>query len=282
MQSVLIAIGAGVVVLGVLIFVHELGHFLAAKSVGIAMLRFSFGLGPRTPLAFRVGETDYCLSWVPFGGYVKMAGLEEGPLDGVPEAHPSVARNRTFDAKPLWALVWVISAGVITNALFAVLVCSVVAFTYGVAEDPTTAWRASPHGAVHCYGPIAAIGKGAQEAANAASLVLVTLKGLVLGQVSPRDLGGPILIGQLSGQVARQGLEQLLGLMGFLSMNLAVLNLQPIPVLDGGHLVFLAIEGARRRPLSLRQRQAATQVGLFVLAGIMLPALSNDLMRLLG
>jgi membrane-associated protease RseP (regulator of RpoE activity) len=280
-QSV-IAIGAGVLVLGVLILVHELGHFLAAKSVGIAVLRFSFGLGPRTPLAFRVGETDYCLSWVPFGGYVKMAGLEDEPMEGVPEAQRRVAPNRTFDVKPLWARAWVISAGVIMNALFAVLVYSVVAFAYGVAEDPATAWRASPHVPAHSYGPIAAIGKGVEQAADAAGLVVVTLKGLVLGQVSARDLGGPILIGQLSGQVAGQGLEKLLGLMAFLSMNLAVLNLLPVPVLDGGHLLFLLIEGARRRPLTLRQRWAAMQVGLFVLAGIMLLALSNDLMRPTG
>ena len=73
----LLTIGSAVVVLGVLIFVHELGHFLAAKSVGIAVERFSFGLGPKTPLSLTVGETEYCVSWVPFGGYVKMAGLED-------------------------------------------------------------------------------------------------------------------------------------------------------------------------------------------------------------
>ena len=73
----LVAVVAGIVVIGVLIFVHELGHFIAAKSVGIAVLRFSFGLGPRTPIGVKIGETDYCLSWIPFGGFVKMAGVEE-------------------------------------------------------------------------------------------------------------------------------------------------------------------------------------------------------------
>lgn len=279
----LIAIGAGLLVLGVLTFVHELGHFLAAKSVGITVLRFSFGLGLRTRFGFQVGETDYCLAWIPFGGYVKMAGLEDEPTRAGQESQPGVAMDRTFDAKPLWARVWVIGAGVIVNALFAVLVYTVIAFAYGVTEDPTTTVgqvRADP--LVQRYGPVGAIAKGVEQSADAAGLVLVTLKGLVLGQVSPRDLGGPILIGQLSGEVARQGLEQLLGLMAFLSMNLAVLNLLPVPVLDGGHLVFLFIEGARRRPLTPRQRQAATQFGAAVLVGIMLLALSNDLMRLLG
>ena len=69
---------AVIVVLGVLIFVHELGHFLAARAMGVAVIRFSFGLGPRTPLAVKLGETEYCLSWIPFGGYVKMAGRRSG------------------------------------------------------------------------------------------------------------------------------------------------------------------------------------------------------------
>ena len=101
----LLTVGAAIIVLGVLIFVHELGHFLAAKSVGIAVLRFSFGLGPRTPLSVKVGETEYCLSWVPFGGFVQMAGHEDdesGGMEGQREdAH--VPHERTFDAKPLWA-----------------------------------------------------------------------------------------------------------------------------------------------------------------------------------
>src|SRR5512140_763377 len=84
-MSFLISLAALIVVLGVLIFVHELGHFLAARAVGIAVLRFSFGLGPKTPIAKKIGETEYCLSWVPFGGYVKMAGAaddESGGLEG--------------------------------------------------------------------------------------------------------------------------------------------------------------------------------------------------------
>src|SRR5205085_2869683 len=104
--NALITVGSFVVVLGVLIFVHELGHFLAAKSVGIAVLRFSLGFGPRTPLTFRRGETEYCVSWVPFGGYVKMAGLEEeGPAQAIegPAATERVAPERTFDHKPIWA-----------------------------------------------------------------------------------------------------------------------------------------------------------------------------------
>jgi regulator of sigma E protease len=448
---VLLTIGAAIIVLGVLIFVHELGHFLAAKSVGIAVLRFSFGLGPRTPLAITRGETEYCISWVPFGGYVKMAGLEEegtaGTIEG-PREDAHIPPERTFDAKPLWARIWVISAGVVMNALFAAVVYAVLAGVYGVATDPTTtigevradalpmgaapvatiqpgdrliringdtvtgwddvqsafltseptplrlefagrepvlvdvplreqenrlavlnalvpwhepvigdvvpgfpaasagvqrgdrvlrvdgdsipAWERfvravegspgrplavillrdgaevaltltpratsvrgpdggtrsvgkvglSPYFPVERFGALGAVRQGAVQAAAAGGLVLFTLKGLVTGALSPKDLGGPILIGQLSGEAARLGLDAFFGFMALFSMNLAVLNLLPIPVLDGGHLVFLAIEGIRRRPLSPAQRQRLTQLGFVVLLAIMALAVANDITRL--
>lgn len=451
----LLGIIAGLIVLGVVIFVHETGHFLAAKSVGIAVVRFSFGLGPRTPLRRTWGETEYCLSWLPLGGYVKMAGLEEegavGELEG-PPGGGTWPRERTFEGKPLWARIYVISAGVVMNALFAVLVYGFLAGAYGVREDHTvtigsvdtanvplgasalrqlragdrivringdsmTGWgdiqsallttgdpmiriqiagRAEPvvlelplkeqqargrvvgalapwvdpvigevvpgqaaaaagivpgdrilradtvavarwedfvhvieahsgravpllvrRGAaeipltvtpkatrvrdpaskverqvgrvgvsgqlppLHRYGLGAAVGEGFVQAGRSGWIVLYTLKGLILGQLSPRDIGGPILVGQISGQVARLGLEPFLAFLALFSMNLAVLNLLPIPVLDGGHLLFLAIEGVRRRPLSEAVRHRWTQIGFAVLVAIMLLALANDVLRLI-
>ncbi len=445
----LVAIVAGIVVIGVLIFVHELGHFLAAKAVGIAVLRFSFGLGPRTPLGIKIGETDYCISWIPFGGFVKMAGLEDEALEGGRQEH-DVPPERTFDAKPLWARIVVILAGVAMNALFAFGVYAVVARAYGVPYDPSvtvnavdatrlplgaaalrtlqpgdrivridgdtmTTWgdvqdallsargqritiqvagRSTPllvdvspsdaaardslvgaiqarHAAVlgavtggqpaaaagleagdtvvaiggtpvpsweamvgtieksagqrldlsvrrgaatlrltvtpqatklqdpatgttrtvgrigvgidlpvRRLGWAASLGDGLGQTGRAAGLILWTLKGLVTGQVSPRELGGPILVGQISGQVVRLGLQAFLMFLALFSINLAILNLLPIPVLDGGHIVFLVIEGVRGRPLSLEQRQRLTQIGFFVLVGIMALALANDFLRL--
>jgi regulator of sigma E protease len=449
----LLAIVAGIIVIGVLIFVHELGHFVAAKAVGIAVLRFSFGLGPRTPLGIKIGETDYCLSWIPFGGFVKMAGLEEEGAPGAIEggkAQVEVPRERTFDAKPLWARVVVILAGVTMNALFAVVVYVGLARAYGSAVDATTrvssvdvtqlplgatglasleagdrivrinetavsswrdiqrallsasgsritiavAGRASPilldvpaseqrsrqslvaslepwhepvlgdvppgqpayaaglksgdridsaGGAptpsweslvrviekspgrplalvvrrgdhslglsvtpralrvpdpagrsmktvgrigvgiylpVQRFGWLESVKEGLRRTADASGLILFTLKGLVTGQVSARDIGGPILVGQLSGEVAQLGLEPFLAFLALFSINLAILNLLPIPVLDGGHLVFLLVEGVRGRPLSVEQRQRLTQIGFFVLVGIMALALANDFLRL--
>ena len=447
----LVAIVAGVVVIGVLIFVHELGHFLAAKAVGIAVLRFSFGLGPRTPIGVRLGETDYCISWIPFGGFVKMAGLEEegaaGSLEGGRQ-EVQVPPERTFDAKPLWARIAVILAGVAMNALFALGLYFAVARAYGESYDPTvtvgavdasllpmgaaalrslqpgdriarinrvsvTTWgdvqerlysaplsritievagRQTPilldvsaseasrdsllaalqpaHQAVvgavtpgqsaarsgvepgdtivsaggspvpsweamvgiieqsagralelgvrragrsltlvvtpqptkvpEAGGRARTVGRigialrfpvrrlgwwaslqaGFRQTGRAAGVILFTIKGMFTGQVSIRDIGGPIAVGQISGEVVRLGLDAFLSFVALFSINLAILNLLPIPVLDGGHVVFLLIEGVRGRPLSLEQRQRWTQIGFFVLVGIMALALGNDFLRL--
>ncbi len=133
---------------------------------------------------------------------------------------------------------------------------------------------------VRHFGALGSVGEGLRQTGRAAGLILFTLKGLVTGQVSPRDIGGPILVGQLAGEVVRLGLQDFLAFVALFSINLAILNLLPIPVLDGGHLLFLAIEGVRGRPLSIEQRQRLTQIGFFVLVGIMALALGNDVLRL--
>jgi regulator of sigma E protease len=120
---------------------------------------------------------------------------------------------------------------------------------------------------------------GLDETRARALVVLGVLKGLVLGQMSPRDIGGPVLVGQISGQVARLGLDWFLTFMAFFSINLAILNLLPIPVLDGGQLVFLIAEAVRRKPLPLELRARLTQLGFVVLLAIMILALTNDALR---
>src|SRR5262245_20054846 len=144
----LITILATVVVLGVLILVHELGHFLTAKAVDIEVPRFSIGLGPKL-VGFKRGETEYIISWLPLGGYVKMAGMEEmEKLEGGPSKQVSgtltaedtgvevetkrEAGPRDFESKSLPARALVISAGVIMNLLFAIVVFAVSAMIWGV------------------------------------------------------------------------------------------------------------------------------------------------------
>jgi regulator of sigma E protease len=132
------------------------------------------------------------------------------------------------------------------------------------------------------YGPVGAVAEGARVVWSNVELIYFTLKGIIFREVSAREIGGPILIGQMSGEVARFGLAALFEFMALLSVNLAILNMLPIPVLDGGHLVFLLLEGVRGKPLSLNARMRLTQVGLVILVGIVIFVFTNDILRLFG
>src|SRR5690606_20107656 len=136
-RALLTTLIAFLIVIGVLVFVHELGHLIAAKSVDIAVPRFSIGFGPRVT-GFRWGETEYVISALPLGGYVRMAGMEDtAALEGGEELAQEPS-DRDFDAKPLWARIWVVSAGVLMNFLFAIVVVTGVALVYGESINPTT------------------------------------------------------------------------------------------------------------------------------------------------
>ena len=137
-------------------------------------------------------------------------------------------------------------------------------------NTPTTYVRESPG---------VAVANGVRQTAAAGLTIVVFLKELVSGQRSVRELGGPILIGQISGQVARMGLDTFLSFLAFFSVQLAVLNLLPIPVLDGGHVVFLAAEALRGKPVSLVWRVRLLNMGFWVLVFIMLLAVGNDVLR---
>ncbi len=442
------------VVLGVLVFVHEAAHFVAAKWAGIYVHRFSLGLGPPIKaLTFRRGETEYSVSWLPLGGYVKMASREEEATSaalegGTPEA--VVPPHRMFEAQPVWKRMIVILAGVTANALFAWLLFSVLAFWKGeqviietrvgvvadslppgaealrllrpgdrivaVAGQPVASWEAVSTGirdapgdsipirlddgrtvtllihpdalkertlasiAVIPYRPAiaaevlpgqpaaqagveagdtivaidgqpvrqwydimrlieprpatrvtllvgradgrhtlavttrgesvdsggvkrevgklgvgsprpairsrsfslgGAIAEGGRQTVDAIHQVGRTIRGLLSGRVAGRELGGPILIGQLAGQTARLGLDAFLGFMALISVNLALLNLLPVPVLDGGQFMFLLAEAVRGRPLSLRLRERLTLVGLVLIVLLMIFAFWNDIRRLI-
>ncbi len=445
-----------IVVLGVLVFVHEAGHFLAAKWAGIYVHRFSLGLGPPIPwLTFRRGETEYSISWLPLGGYVKMASSEEdigsSALEG---GAPTtvVPPNRVFEAKPIWQRMVVILAGVTMNALFAWAMFSFLAYKNGRQIDPvTTVGRVLTEGlpqeaaalkqitpgskitringdtvtswdeivneianvsapevridldrgqtvvlpihpdaleerlkAAHALQPFRApvigevlpdkpaaragirkgdsvvavngrqvgqwydvleqvqtglghtlaltvsrngerrevqmqpytdtvpgldgkpkpigrigiavandfiseklnfaeaIGEGRRATAGASTQVVRTVRGLFSGRISGRNVGGPILIGQLAGESARMGLDTFLGFMALISINLAILNLLPVPVLDGGQFLFLLAEAVIRRPLPVKLRERLTTVGLVLIILLMGLAFSNDFRRLFG
>ena len=359
---------ATAIVLGVLILVHELGHFWAAKLVDIEVSRFSIGFGPKL-IGFKPGETEYVISALPLGGYVKMEGMidEEvtSTLEGGSTAEARQPSPRDFDAKPMWARFFVISAGVLMNFLFAFVAFSFIAHERGffepivaeVAEgSPAEAIGLLPGDQIRSvngnrtddrsdvtrmiaprageqlrltverdgqtfevevvpeavptwdeiardtidYGRIGvvfpadedtyralgvgeSIVAGARETGSWVSEVTGFFAQLVTGRRSPKELGGPIVIGQLSGQFARAGFWPLLDFMAIISVNLAVLNLLPIPVLDGGHLLFLTIEALRGgKPVGIEQRLRFSQIGMLLVLGLMVWAFANDIMRLVG
>jgi regulator of sigma E protease len=363
-MDAMVTVLATVVVLGVLIFVHELGHFLAAKAVDIEVQRFSLGLGPKMA-GFRWGETEYVISWFPLGGYVKMAGMAEEEGIGMLEGGASGGREpspRDFDGKSLPARTLVITAGVLMNLLFAIAAFIVVAKAQGVQlalisqvqEDSPAAvagfqagdrivsvegqrvrafeelallvqqspeaqirvgverdgervslnvvprrvsiWSdvirdsvdigqigvtSDPEGGYRTLGWMEAIPEGSFRTWYWVRTTLEFLGQLVSGQSSAKEVGGPILIGQLSGQAARAGIWAFLSFMAIISVNLAILNLLPVPVLDGGHLTFLAFEAVRGKALSVEQRIRLTQVGLVLVVGLMVWVITNDVLRLL-
>lgn len=363
----LLTIAATIVCLGVLIFVHELGHFLAAKSVDIEVSRFSIGFGPKI-VGFTRGETEYVISAFPLGGYVKMEGMVGEEITEHLEGGETEKREpspRDFDAKPLWARFYVIIAGVAMNTVFAILAFAIIAGVNGInvpvvgavaEEGPAAAAGLRPGDVIvsvegrrvqdfrdvqqdiqmrpgesirlgiqrgeermdvrlttmavkvppgemggdslevgvigverapdeethRALGPVAALGQGAAQTWRWVVNIGAFVGRIFSGKDSASELGGPILIGQMSGQFARAGLIPFLNFMAIISVNLAVLNLLPIPVLDGGHLVFLAVEGVRGREVSVENRIRFTQVGMLFVLGLMVLAIANDIFRLIG
>jgi regulator of sigma E protease len=164
-----------------------------------------------------------------------------------------------------------------------------------LAVTPAAAEEKSPGGAVRVFGRLGigvhfdsryrrlslgeAIVAGGKATLVSSTQIFRTVQGLFTARISSKEVGGPILIGQMAAQNARLGLDALLGFMAFVSVNLAVLNLLPIPVLDGGQFLFLLAEGVMRRPLSLRIREGLTMVGLFLIVCLMVLAFKNDLVR---
>jgi regulator of sigma E protease len=449
--DVLVMIVRFIIVIGVLILVHEWGHFIVARLTGVGVERFSIGFGP-VLMRWRGKETEYCLSAIPMGGYVKMMG-EESPVEGG-ETLPYDPKQ-AFALKPLWARFLIVFAGPGMNFVLAVAIFTVVFATFGRAvwpavvgrvsdgspaataglrtgdlvtavnqkavrhwedlertladsdgrsvvmrvkrgdaeqaltlaprrkvmtdpifgerrevwdigagpqlipqissvladspaqkaglqagdvvvavagqpvytpEDlvdairtrpgqafpvtverggktltltvtPRPASEKSPSGQESTvgkidagiatksvrfepYGPVAALEHGTVRTWDVTVLTLKGLWKLVSRQIDSSNIGGPIQIATEAGRQAKEGLGPLAIFTAFISVNLAVLNLLPVPMLDGGHLFFFVIEAVQGRPLSLKKREAAQQLGFVLLMLLMVYALWNDLNRL--
>jgi regulator of sigma E protease len=351
---------ASILVLAIVIFVHEMGHFLVAKWCKVEVKTFSMGFGP-TIFARQIGETVYRLALIPLGGYVRMAGSDEAGED--PEDAASDP-SRGFAAKSLWQRAAIVAAGPAINFVLAVVVLTAAAWVYGsptlsdkplvgavvaglpaesaglkagetvtaVDGTPIATWDAfldsvmgsegralqltvlDETGATReveltpklqerrdAFGEVVdeawqigiqraqesipvgafeAVQVGARQTWAFSSMIGGTLVRLFQGRVSPNDLGGPILIVQEASRQAQTGLQPLVFFLALISVNLGILNLLPIPVLDGGHLLFMGYEAVRGRPLPLRVREMALQAGVVFIGALMIFVVFNDILRI--
>ena len=382
---------AFIILLGVLITIHEYGHFMAARSVGVRVERFSIGIPPRfltiesidngllckvfffkrTGGSFkwqpviekhihkpgRLGSsTEYVVALLPLGGYVKMAGIIDENMDTQIEYE-----DDEFMSKPLWAKLWILSAGVLMNTILAFIIFASLGYYQGSAEikdepvvretianmpaeragvipgdriikindndvktwdELTSLIKSRPNtklnlvleragskidleiitttsvvpikggmdtvGVLGIYPEISytnitakeAISIGWSRTIGSFMMIIESLRMLGSGDASVSDFGGPIMIAQLAGQTAEAGIIPFLTFMALLSVNLAFLNILPIPGLDGGHIFIHLIEAAIRRPLTLKTRIAIQQIGMAFILILMVTIIFQDITRL--
>jgi regulator of sigma E protease len=351
------------VILTVLVFVHEMGHYLLARRNGVRVEVFSIGFGPEIFGWTDRAKTRWKFSLIPLGGYVKMFGDLNAASMPDPRliALPHEDRDEAFPYKRLSQRSWIVAGGPLANFLFAILLLAGLFAFVGqpftppvvgevqagsaadragmlagdriVAIDGTeierfeevqrivrlspeqdlqvtvlrdgapVELRATPERTTFednfgnmqeigllgvsrsgvefvRHGPVSAVWQASRETV---ALTVGTLKAvgqMIAGTRSAGELGGPIRIAQMSGQVAETGVVSIIWFMAVLSINLGLINLFPIPMLDGGHLLFFAIEGLRGRPLGERAQEFGFRVGLALVLSLMVFATWNDLVHL--
>ncbi|MCB8815595.1 RIP metalloprotease RseP [Desulfosporosinus shakirovi] len=344
-----------VFVFGSMVMIHEFGHYIVAKWIGVKVIEFSFGFGPKI-VGYQGKETLYALRVVPLGGFVKLHGMD-AEIDEKGQA--VIASNkdaRSFMNKPVWQRMAVIAAGPLMNFVLAIIMF-VSVFAYmgipapdssnmigtlvkdkpaaasgilpgdriiAVNQELTPDW-ASLTEAIHSkpdqmlsltiergadeerrtisvktdkdaqsgfwiigIGPevtyvhasiIESTRVGIERSVDFTKLIIVTLTQMITGKI-PADVGGPVMIAQVIGEGAKEGFSNLLGLTGILSIQLGLINLFPIPALDGSRLVFLLIEGLRGKPLNPEKENMIHLVGFVLLMGLMLAVTYKDVLRL--
>lgn len=340
-----------ILVLSVLIIVHEWGHYISARWFGIKVEKFSIGFG-RPLFRKRLGDTEFLVSAVPLGGYVKMAGDERGTCRG---------QRDEFYAHPVWHRAVVVLMGPAVNIVFAWLCFLFILITgypsltpqvgrvmegmpaqavglqagdviqmingqsirtwdelkqavsqskgqpltlefirdgttrrvvvepamkeieniFGVRQTlPLLGIQPEPKVVLLRYGVGESLIRSVQEIGKTITTTIQALFYVATGVMPAKDaLAGPIRIFDLISQAFHLGAAYLIYIMAVISANLAVFNLLPIPVLDGGHLLFFLIEAVRRRPLPQRTEERLSQLGLTVLIGLMIFVIFNDMQQ---
>lgn len=350
-----ISIVSVIILLGVLIFAHEVGHFLVAKYSGVGVLKFSLGFGPRL-IGKKVGETEYLISLIPLGGYVKLLGESEG------EELSEADAKRSFLKQPVSKRIAIVAAGPIFNFLLAIVIFTIVymvgvptltnqiggvqegsaAIEAGIMEGDIiaaidgkeiTRWEklaeiisksdgrelritikrddqisevvlkprltktknifgeeiesykvgispSSQHTEIERMNPFMAFWTSLKQTWFISKLTVVSIIKIFEGVVSPKTLGGPILIAQIAGAQVKEGIIPFVLFMALLSINLAILNLFPIPILDGGHLLFYLVEIVTGREVNIKWREMAQQIGFVMLIILMIFVFIMDIERL--
>jgi regulator of sigma E protease len=349
-----ISIISVIILLGVLIFFHEFGHYLAARMSGVGVTKFSLGFGPKI-IGKKIGMTEYVLSLIPLGGYVKLVGESET------EKLSPEEEKISFSKQPVLKRIFIVFAGPLFNFLLAIIIFSAV-YLYGVPALSSVVGDVQRESAAYEAGikkgdKILSInGKnieywddirqviaqsqgqqvkiiierdeqknelfiqpklsktqnilgeeveayligispsdnftiekrnvwgatiiGLQKTWQFSKLTVVVIVKMIKGQVSPKNLGGPIFIAQAAGTVAKEGVIPFLFLMALLSVNLAIINLFPIPILDGGHIMFYLIELVRGKPMSLKWQGIFQQIGFIFLILLMIFVVMIDIDRM--
>lgn len=354
-MSFLMSLGPALLVLGVLVTIHEFGHFIACRLTRVKVAKFSIGFGPEL-LHWQGKETRYVISLFPLGGYVKPAG------ESVSEVDASGPKPGDYLAAPLWARMIIVCAGVIMNYVLAFVLFAAIfmmgrpipgttvgGFVKGYPaensglqigdrilqvnsqnvetwKEMTGALEKSPDRAVAIlvdrnqkpvalavtpkvdelqdifgksvhlkrlgitpdpkankfeqFGFLESLAASWETVGFIASMTYKAIFYMAIGKLSLKAVSGPIGIISMAGSAVQLGLPYVLQLAATLSVSLAVINLLPIPALDGGHFLFLIIEGIRRKRVSLVAQERAAQVGFFLLLVLMVFIIYNDLVNI--
>ncbi|WP_062732293.1 RIP metalloprotease RseP [Sphingobium abikonense] len=356
----LLTVLAFVAVIGPLVFVHELGHYLVGRWFGVKAEAFSIGFGTELFAWVDRRGTRWRVAALPLGGYVRFKGDMNAASMTDPAWLEMSAKDRaeSFPAKPLWQRAAIVAAGPAINFLFAMLIIATFAVVHGESRTPAVAGIVEQGSAADAAGikvgdrilsfngramdtytdmvmytrirpgepvdvaierngrrldvrttigavmeddgfgqkfRVGRLGIGAGEpvvervsllrapvvaverTGQIVRTMVETLGQIVSGGRSVKELGGPLKIAQVSGQAATLGLESFIFFVALISINLGFINLLPIPMLDGGHLLFYGIEAVQRRPVSAQAQEWAYRSGLAVLMAMMLLVTFNDL-----
>ena len=344
-----------IIVLGVLIFFHELGHFLIARFFNVGVETFSIGFGPKI-YKKKLGLTQYCLSIIPLGGYVKMIGEEPGSVISEQDIKMSFSHKKSYEK------ILIVAAGPIFNFLLAILIFYFIfqfsgiylikpivgnvdknspAFIAGIKKNDHIkkinginihSWKnmveiikdskgrevkiflerknktlsviikpetkitknifnenieryiigisATGKSFHKSLNPFQALFEGLKQTWYIIKLTILSVGKMIKGSISAKNLGGPIMIAQMAGEQAKAGIASLAFFIAMLSINLGIINLFPIPVLDGGHILFFGIEAVTGKVISNKVKEKSNQIGITLLITLMVFVFYNDIVRL--